>query len=82
MAMVEDITERKRAEEALHENQSALAKAQQIAHLGNWRLNVETNQITCSDEVYRIFGVNSAEFQPTLEAFFECFHPDDVEFAR
>ncbi|MEK8017993.1 MAG: response regulator [Candidatus Parabeggiatoa sp.] len=78
----EEIAERKLTEKALRENQKTLAKAQKIAHLGNWHFDLATNQITWSDEIYHIFDLNPQTFQPTLETIFEHFHPDDVFFAK
>ena len=72
-----DITERKKAEEALRESQERLTRAQEIAHLGSWELDLVNNVLTWSDEVYRIFGLQPQEFGATYEAFLERIHPDD-----
>jgi PAS domain S-box-containing protein len=72
-----DITEGKRAEETLRENEQRLSRAQEIAKLGSWELDLMTNRLTWSDEVYRIFGFQPQEFGATYEAFLEAVHPDD-----
>ena len=72
-----DDTERKRAEEALRESRERLERAQEIAHLGSWELDLVNNRLTWSDEVYRIFGLQPREFGATYEAFLGRVHPDD-----
>ncbi len=74
---VQDITERKRAEEALRESRRRLERAQEIAHLGSWELDLGSDRLTWSDEVYRIFGLQPQEFGATYEAFLDCVHPED-----
>jgi PAS domain S-box-containing protein len=74
---VQDITERKQAEQALRLSEHRLSRAQEIAHLGSWELDLVNNQLTWSDEVYRIFGLQPQEFAATYEAFLEAIHPDD-----
>ncbi|RPI96681.1 MAG: PAS domain S-box protein [Chloroflexi bacterium] len=76
-AIGRDITARKQAEAALRESEQRLNRAQEIAHLGSWELNLVNNQLTWSDEVYRIFGLEPQEFGATYQAFLEAVHPDD-----
>jgi len=70
-------TQRTRTEEALRENRERLARAQEIAHLGSWELDLIGNQLTWSDEVYRIFGLPPQEFAATYDAFLDRVHPED-----
>jgi PAS domain S-box-containing protein len=72
-----NITERRKAEETLRENEQRLNRAQEIAHLGSWELDLVNNRLTWSDEVYRIFGLQPREFIATYEAFLDAVHPDD-----
>jgi PAS domain S-box-containing protein len=75
--IVRDITDRRRAEEALKESEGRLSRAQEIAHLGGWELDLVANRLNWSDEVYRIFGLQPQEFIATYEAFLDAAHPDD-----
>jgi PAS domain S-box-containing protein len=77
IAVNRDITGRRRAEQSLRESQERLERAQQIAHLGSWELDLDQNRLTWSDEVYRIFGLQPQEFEATYEAFLDHVHPAD-----
>jgi PAS domain S-box-containing protein len=57
---ISDITERKRAEEALQEREAELREAQRVAHIGNWYWNAKTDATTGSDELLRIYGFDPA----------------------
>ncbi|MDD1750081.1 MAG: PAS domain S-box protein [Methanothrix sp.] len=80
MAII-DVTERKRAEEALSNNLAVLAKSQEIGHLGNWTLDFDTGKFEASDEDYRIYGL--APGSPTiLDDICNLIHPDDLDRYR
>jgi PAS domain S-box-containing protein len=82
LGVVQDVTERKLAELAVQESRGRLEEAQRIAHLGNWEANLLTGELYWSDQIYHIFGYDPASFTPTVEAFYEAVHPDDVEIVR
>ncbi len=77
LLVIQDITALKHAEEALKKSQYILAKAQHIAHVGNWAWNLKTGQMKWSDEGFRIFGCEPGEVQPTFEWVLSRVHPDD-----
>ncbi len=79
---VRDITEQKRAEEALRKSEAGLANAQRIARLGSWDWNILNNKLYWSDEIYRIFGLPPKAFGATYDAFLESVHPDDRELVK
>jgi diguanylate cyclase (GGDEF)-like protein/PAS domain S-box-containing protein len=63
--------------EQLHKSEARLAKAQRIAHLGSWELNVEKNEFDYSEEVARIYGLRSLGAKVGYEEFLNATHPDD-----
>ena len=79
LKLEEEIEERKQAEEALQESQHDLTRAQAIAHIGSWRLDVRRNELLWSDETHRIFGIPKGT-PLTYEAFLDTVHPDDREY--
>ncbi len=74
---VTDITARKQAEAALYKTQKQFQEAQRIAHIGNWELNLHSNHLYWSAEVFRIFERDPQTFHPSFEAFLAAVHPDD-----
>ncbi|WP_372959641.1 PAS domain S-box protein [Methanoregula sp.] len=74
-----DITERKNAEKALRETNTAFSQAQELAHVGSWHYDLRQNVITWSDELYRIFGYRPGGIVLDLEKIRERIHPDDLD---
>jgi PAS domain S-box-containing protein len=72
-----DIAESKETVEALRASEARLNKAEKIAHLGSWELDISTNRLIWSDEVYRIFGFKPQEIPSTYEIFLAGVHPED-----
>ena len=71
-----DVTDRRRAEAALRQSREDLNRAQAVGNIGSWRLDVRSNELTWSDETYRIFGVPQGT-PMTYEDFLAIVHPDD-----
>lgn len=61
----------------LKNGEKLLQKAQQMANIGHWNLDLQKNELTWSDETYRIFGLKPQEFRATYDAFVERIYPDD-----
>jgi PAS domain S-box-containing protein len=72
-----DITERKTMEDALRRSRESLAEAQRIALVGSWELDLVSNSLSWSDEIFRIFEIDPQQFGASYEAFVNAIHPDD-----
>ncbi len=79
VAVARDISWRKQTEYALKESERQLSEAQRVARLGSWEWNITTNEVTWSEEVYRLFGISPDEFGARYEAFLKFVHPEDRE---
>ena len=77
--ILQDVSQFKKAEEALQRSESRLNEAQSVAHISNFEMDIRKNIHTWSDEYYRIFGFNKGDVEPSLELFLSFIHPDDVE---
>ena len=77
-----DVTQRKTIAEQLEQSEVRLKEAQAIACMGNWEVTLETGFNTWSDEMFRIFGIEPGEWDPSTEGFISFMHPDDIEFIR
>ncbi|HCF30282.1 MAG TPA: hypothetical protein DEV81_24485, partial [Cyanobacteria bacterium UBA11049] len=78
----QDITERKRAEEALREKQERLSIAQQAGRLGVFDLNLQTNENVWSPEIEALYGLKPGEFEGNYQGWIDRLHPDDREKAQ
>ena len=74
---VRDITERKLAEKKMRESEADLAEAQRIAKLGSWRYDIASHRLRWSEELCRIFGIETTLFVGTYEAFLNGVLPED-----
>jgi len=67
---VTDITQLKQVE-------ASLTEAQRLAHIGNWAFDLQTEEITWSEELYRMFGLDPAQPVPPYADYLQKIHPDD-----
>ncbi|MDD1628495.1 MAG: PAS domain S-box protein, partial [Methylococcaceae bacterium] len=74
-----DITERKQEDDALRQSRMELQEAQRIAHVGSWQLDMATNHVVWSEELYRIFGLNPELPPPNYTEHHRLFTPDSWE---
>jgi PAS domain S-box-containing protein len=74
---LQDITESKRMQAALQDSEARLKEAQRLARLGSWESDLLNDRLIWSDEVYRIFELDPANFAPTYMGFMQAVHPED-----
>jgi len=77
-----NISALKHAQEALRKSESHLDRAQKIAGIGSWELDVATGSQIWSKELYRIHGVSPEDFTPDVTNFAAYVHPDDGPLVR
>ncbi len=70
-------TERKLLVDSLRASEQQLAQAQRVARLGSWQRDIDTGEMTWSDEMYRLLGLAPQEVPSTIETLMSCIHPDD-----
>ena len=69
----------KRAEEELRESEERLSKAQEVAKIGSWEMDITTEEAVWSDETYRLFGLEPQEFKMIFEKLKDFLYPEDRE---
>ncbi|MGE5425383.1 MAG: CHASE3 domain-containing protein, partial [Syntrophothermus sp.] len=62
-------------------NQSFI-HAEEIAGIANWQLDLNTHEITYSENQYHMLGCKDRCFEPTFENFLDFVHPDDRGYLR
>jgi PAS domain S-box-containing protein len=73
-----DITKNKIAEKKLKESEKNLKKAQRIAQIGHWNVDLTTKEVSGSNELFRILNLKHDKI--SLDTFVEVVHPDDREY--
>ena len=81
LAMLEDITERRAAEEALRESEFFFRESQRVGSIGSYRANFSADNWTASEVLYGIFGIDE-NYPRTLASWSELIHPDDREMTN
>jgi diguanylate cyclase (GGDEF)-like protein/PAS domain S-box-containing protein len=73
--ILNDVTERKKIERQLKLNMDDLVKSQEIAKVGTWRLDIDTNEVVWSQELYRMYGFDPTQPIPPYTEHMKLFTP-------
>jgi len=77
IAVINDITDRKKIEQAVLLSEKQLKEAQHIAKLGNWECDHKSKTAIWSDEMYSIFEIEPVTEDSLFDLFLERIHSDD-----
>ncbi|MDA3946638.1 MAG: PAS domain-containing sensor histidine kinase [Helicobacteraceae bacterium] len=77
--LAEDMTRHKELEVSFQRNETFFKRAQRMAKIGSWFLDIGANRLQWSEQVYRIFEKDPSDFEASYEAFLSAIHPDDFE---
>jgi PAS domain S-box-containing protein len=78
LSIIRDVTEQKTAERALKNNQALLAQAERIARIGCAEWDVTSGAMVCSDELYRLLGMEPGNSDLNVRHALQLVHPSDV----
>jgi PAS domain S-box-containing protein len=81
VAFVLDLSERKRAEEALRRSETYLAQAQRLSRTGSFWWKVSSGELVWSDEAFRVMGYDRTAL-PSVELVFKRVHPEDIQMVQ
>jgi PAS domain S-box-containing protein len=77
VGLIQDITERKLAEEALRASESRLSLALSAGRLATWDMLIPNGETVWNEEHFRALGYRVGEVAPSCEAWAARLHPDD-----
>ncbi|CAN1212101.1 hypothetical protein TUMEXPCC7403_17985 [Tumidithrix helvetica PCC 7403] len=75
----DELADRIKIEAKLRKSEANLAKAEKLAHLGNWEYDLTTGKIIWSEELFRIWGRELALGEPTYAELLQMVHPSQRE---
>ena len=78
LGVARNISERKKAEQIIQENDRRMNNAQYVGGVGDWEYDYITGETIWSDELFRLFGRDPGKGAPEFESFFSFYSPEDA----
>jgi PAS domain S-box-containing protein len=75
----QDITDEVEAAERFRKMTTLLQRAESMAQIGSWELELRSRELRWSDEIFRLFELDRDEVGPSYDRFLALVHPDDRE---
>src|ERR1035437_2414764 len=79
LVLLNDITQKKIADERIIQSETHLAEAQRLAKMGSWYFDFKADRLTWSDELYNVFGTDKQTFIETHDSFIHLVDAEDRE---
>jgi PAS domain S-box-containing protein len=79
LVLLNDITQKKIADERIIQSETHLAEAQRLAKMGSWYFDFKADRLTWSDELYNVFGTDKQTFIETYDSFIHLVDAEDRE---
>src|SRR5579862_5738116 len=79
---IHDITERRAMEDELRRSREHLARVQKVGRIGSTEVDLKTQQVYWSDEIYQLLGFAPGSVAPGVDSFADAVHPDDRPLMR
>jgi diguanylate cyclase (GGDEF)-like protein/PAS domain S-box-containing protein len=78
-AIAQDVTQQQEALQTLRDSQRRLQEAERLGGLGNWELDLRSEQLRWSAQIYRLLGLDPAQVEPNYGVFLDLVHPEERE---
>ncbi len=82
LAIVEDITRRKLAEDEIKRLNERISTATHASQVGIWEWDVQNDVLMWDDQMYALYGLKKEEFTGAYTAWINGLHPNDREFCQ
>ncbi|HYH00914.1 MAG TPA: response regulator, partial [Terriglobales bacterium] len=82
LVLAASVAEQKKLQDQLRANEEDLDETQELAHMGNWTLDLATRKVTWSNSICKLVGIDPAEAGPDMQSVFRVMHPEDIPEVR